>query len=228
MACQQLVSSNWNSTMVTQSTISMNCQKCGGTTDAVAGQKYYNCRYCASLLQVADVSVDRITPAGTTIDDGCPVCSHAMQTAKIENQRAMYCVNCYGVLMRHGDFGAVVSERRARRAGLEPAEPRAIDPAVYSRKIQCPVCSKGMETHPYYGPGNVVVDTCGQCGYVWLDHGELKRIEEASWMRTVDGGSWNTTPLPDEVRLAEAKSPATEETQERRNWLLDFVSQMLT
>jgi Zn-finger nucleic acid-binding protein len=36
-----------------------------------------------------------------------------------------------------------------------------------------------MDVHPYYGPGNVVIDTCGKCGLVWLDHGEMAVIENA-------------------------------------------------
>lgn len=213
--------------MVTQSTIVLSCQKCGGTTEAVSGQKYYNCRYCTSLLQVADVSVDRITPTGTLLEHSCPVCSQTMQTGLVENQRALYCMNCYGVLMRHGDFGTVVGERRAKRAGLEPAEPRPIDPGAYDRKIQCPVCTKAMETHPYYGPGNVVVDTCGDCGYVWLDHGELKRIEEASWMRTAEGAAWNSQPLTDEARLAQVQLPPEKQTIAPRDWFLNVVDDLL-
>ena len=33
-----------------------------------------------------------------------------------------------------------------------------------------------MDVHPYYGPGNVIIDTCGKCHLVWLDFGELKQI----------------------------------------------------
>lgn len=130
--------------------------------------------------------------------------------------------------MRQGDFGTVVGERRAKRAGLEPAEPRPIDTAAYQRKIQCPVCTKSMETHPYYGPGNVVVDTCGDCGYVWLDHGELKRIEEASWMRTAEGAAWNSLPLTDEARLAEVSFPSNTDVPESNDWLLRAVGKLLT
>ena len=32
-----------------------------------------------------------------------------------------------------------------------------------------------MSTHPYYGPGNVIIDSCETCNLVWLDFGELKR-----------------------------------------------------
>jgi hypothetical protein len=34
-------------------------------------------------------------------------------------------------------------------------------------------------THPYYGPGNVVLDSCESCELVWLDFGELKQIVDA-------------------------------------------------
>lgn len=37
-----------------------------------------------------------------------------------------------------------------------------------------------MESHPYYGPGNIVIDTCTPCGYLWLDHGELTRVEQSA------------------------------------------------
>jgi hypothetical protein len=36
-----------------------------------------------------------------------------------------------------------------------------------------------MDVHPYFGPGNVIIDTCGTCDLVWLDFGELKQIEDA-------------------------------------------------
>jgi len=47
------------------------------------------------------------------------------------------------------------------------------------RGIACPACHQLMDTHPYYGPGNVVINDCGGCGLVWLDFGELDRI--LSW-----------------------------------------------
>jgi Zn-finger nucleic acid-binding protein len=31
----------------------------------------------------------------------------------------------------------------------------------------------------YYGPGNIVIDTCPPCDLVWLDAGELQRAIDA-------------------------------------------------
>jgi Zn-finger nucleic acid-binding protein len=36
-----------------------------------------------------------------------------------------------------------------------------------------------MDTHFYAGPGNVIVDSCGNCFLIWLDRGELMRIVHA-------------------------------------------------
>jgi len=43
--------------------------------------------------------------------------------------------------------------------------------------LTCPNCQQRMDTHPYFGGGNVVVDTCEGCGLIWLDAGELAIIE---------------------------------------------------
>jgi Zn-finger nucleic acid-binding protein len=36
-----------------------------------------------------------------------------------------------------------------------------------------------METHPYGGGGNVIIEDCERCELNWLDHGELERIVQA-------------------------------------------------
>jgi Zn-finger nucleic acid-binding protein len=36
-----------------------------------------------------------------------------------------------------------------------------------------------MDTHPYGGPGNIVVDNCEKCQIIWLDYGELKKVINA-------------------------------------------------
>lgn len=36
-----------------------------------------------------------------------------------------------------------------------------------------------MDVHPYYGPGNVVIDSCTACSLIWLDYGELQQMTDA-------------------------------------------------
>ncbi len=168
--------------MINQAARSISCQKCGGVVQQVAGQQYLKCSYCESILVngEAAVSVDRITPLGSSLESECPTCRSALQTGQMDGRPALYCSDCFGILLKHEDFGTIVRERRARRAGLEPAEPQPIDPAAYERQLRCPCCRNRLEAHPYYGPGNVVIDSCAECGLVWLDQGEMTRVEHAS------------------------------------------------
>jgi hypothetical protein len=61
-----------------------------------------------------------------------------------------------------------------------------------------------METHPYYGPGNIVVDTCSECGYLWLDHGEISRVENASFVRRSAPYTWDSPAETVSERLQSA------------------------
>lgn len=128
--------------------------------------------------------MDRILPTGAALGSDCPCCSQPLQTGLIEGRRGIYCNACFGILVRHEDFSGIVQERQARRTGIEPTEPRAIDPAAFERRLNCPSCQNPMDVHPYYGPGNIVIDTCAQCGFMWLDHGELTRVEHAAPLRS--------------------------------------------
>jgi Zn-finger nucleic acid-binding protein len=55
-----------------------------------------------------------------------------------------------------------------------------------------------LETHPYYGPGNVVIDSCAACDVIWLDFGELKQIVDAPGR---DRGSRQLPPVREETRV---------------------------
>ena len=193
--------------MVVQASVTIACQKCGGTAEVVAGQQYHNCVYCESLIQLAEISEDRILPTGITLDCSCPTCDQPLQTGLIEKRRALFCGSCFGILIRHADFAGIIQERQARRAGQEPAEPRPIDPESLKRQIECPSCSQRMETHPYYGPGNIVVDTCSECGYLWLDHGEISRVENASFVRRSAPYTWDSPAETVSERLQGAALP---------------------
>jgi len=146
------------------------------------GRQYLQCRYCQSLVfpHGSPLTTDRITPLAKEAACDCPCCNKVMHTGEIDGHEACYCRHCYGVLMQNGSFGEVVRNRRAARTLQEFEDLQPIDPKEYDRSFNCPTCSRRMETHPYYGPGNVVIDSCSQCACVWLDHGELFTLERAA------------------------------------------------
>ena len=75
-------------------------------------------------------------------------------------------------------FGETLIARR-RSARTPSVTPRPADRAELQRPIRCPACGAPMITDWYYGPGNIVIDTCEACALVWLDAGELGRAVDA-------------------------------------------------
>ena len=155
---------------------------CGGTLRCDENQSSYRCEYYHSVAVISDLPllVDGIKPTDQAMNSPCPSCFGSLQSADLDGRKVVYCPDCFGMLVRRDHFAAIVRERRSKRSGQEQEIPKPIDPSVYSRRLRCPVCDRYMETHPYYGPGNVVIDSCGECSRVWLDHGELARVERAA------------------------------------------------
>src|SRR5439155_20547474 len=87
-----------------------------------------------------------------------------------------YCGRCRGFLAEIEAFAVIVARRRALHGPNEKCT-GPFDPAELKRVLTCPNCPRRMDTHPYFGGGNVVVDTCEACGLIWLDAGDLAAIE---------------------------------------------------
>lgn len=141
----------------------------------VGSRGYFNCGYCGRFHfpEETDEGVAVLTqPAGAE----CPVCRSLLQGAIIEGQSVGYCGDCRGFLAPTVSFAILVNKRRERHTpNEERTEP--FDRAELRRRVDCPGCGRPMQTHPYGGGGNAVVDTCDRCKVVWLDAGELAIIE---------------------------------------------------
>lgn len=136
-----------------------------------------NSRTESTLSEHDPLAGDGIVPLGGELEAVCPACGVRLRTGQIDERPALYCSECCGVLLRCGDFGTVLRNRRAQRHEWEDSPP--VDRKAFARSLDCPSCSRVMETHPYYGPGNVVIDSCGSCDLVWLDHNELSELAKA-------------------------------------------------
>jgi Zn-finger nucleic acid-binding protein len=158
----------------------MNCPNCGAAMELKEGRDYFVCAYCTTFHfpKEAPESADGVTALGGECDLNCPVCEKRLTPGVIERQRVYYCTTCRGVLTTNGSFGAIVKGRRAKYAGLD-VFPVPFQPEELRRALRCPKCGGALDAHPYYGPGNVAVDTCPRCFLIWLDHGEIGKIEKA-------------------------------------------------
>ena len=109
----------------------------------------------------------------------CPVCKQALLGAVLDDREHIeVCERCKGILMRRQAFAETLTAKR-RAAETPSVTPLPADRTDLERRIGCPSCAAPMITDWYYGPGNIVIDTCTACDIVWLDAGELRRAIDA-------------------------------------------------
>jgi Zn-finger nucleic acid-binding protein len=156
----------------------VNCPNCGAPMNIVGDRGYFFCSYCGDFL-FPNATADGVKVLGEDSSAPCPVCNRSLVSAVVaDHAPVLYCRNCRGLLVAQSNFLHVVRELRAQAEGPEGRFHR-ITEDERRRSIFCPACSRQMDTHPYYGPGNVLIDICTQCQLVWLDYGELSIIINA-------------------------------------------------
>ena len=157
----------------------MNCKNCGAAMVLSPTQSHSQCHHCGSFYfpERHDDGVKVI--GGPSESHPCPECGTRLSPSTLdEHRRVLYCTNCRGVLLPRSVFATVVQTRRAWTTA-PPAPPVPLERAALDRVVRCPSCSNAMMTHPYHGPGNIVIDTCEACDVIWLGTGELARAVNA-------------------------------------------------
>ena len=155
----------------------MNCPNCGAPMRLEKDKDYFNCDYCKNLY-FPQASEEGVRVLGEPTPLNCPVCAVPLLHATAGGMRFLYCDRCRGMLIPMGIFVALIEELRAQLGAPSIIQGRA-DPADVKRQLACPQCHGPMDTHPYYGPGNIIIDSCSRCDVNWLDHGELLRVARA-------------------------------------------------
>lgn len=159
----------------------MNCKSCQNPMVLVHGQTHYHCLDCNAFEFETDICHDQIPilPQGKMTEFQCPKCVRALEVGLIHaNMQICFCRNCRGFVTPIESLGHMIDDLRSTYAGPDD-QPVPIDPAELDIADKCPACLERMDSHPYYGPGNIVLDTCNQCQFAWLDHGELEKIVRA-------------------------------------------------
>jgi Zn-finger nucleic acid-binding protein len=172
----------------------MNCPGCGAAMKPAGNRNYYFCDHCGGYHFPQETG-DGVAPTEEPAGPSCPVCDLPLVNAMIEGETVAYCGKCRGFLTFIPLFGMIVNKRRSLHS---PNEQQAapFDPTELKRGLKCPECHKRMESHPYFGGGNAVVDTCERCQLIWLDAGELAIIERYIPHRHRIEGSLRLTDQP--------------------------------
>ena len=140
---------------------------------------YFACDYCRTS-HFPSPSPDGVRQFGEAPEGWrCSLCNQILHRISVDDRyQGHQCPRCQGLLLARPAFGDTVHTRRLW-AGGPTDPPRSQDSSELHRAVDCPACGQRMQTHPYYGPGMLIIDTCDRCNLIWLDRGELARAVNA-------------------------------------------------
>ena len=158
----------------------MNCPNCGAPMALLETRPCWRCNHCHSMVCQEATGTPGVRVAKEPGSDRhCPVCHTPFLVAVMDDTHPIeVCEQCKGILMPRETFARTVIGRR-RAAASPPVIPHHTDARDLLRRVGCPGCGAEMLTDWYYGPGNIVLDTCPACDLAWLDAGELQRVVDA-------------------------------------------------
>jgi Zn-finger nucleic acid-binding protein len=152
----------------------MNCQNCGAPMTLLLEKRQFSCEYCKSIY-FPEKNADGIQVIDESSEYQCPISKVNLNYAYIDDIPLFYCPHCQGLLIDQFVFRVAVDFLRSH-SSQPPIQPPPFDSRELKRSITCPRCGQEMTTHPYGGPGNIVIDNCPICHLVWMDYGEIRRV----------------------------------------------------
>ena len=205
----------------------MNCGNCGAPMQLFERRRYFFCRHCGTFHFLDAPEVDGVQVlARSPQPRACSICKGALARALLDGVNPVeYCQGCRGVLIPRRTFAEVITRRRAWATDI-PTPPLPLDRAELERRVECPSCGAAMEAHPYFGPGNVVIDNCAACELIWLDFGELKQIVDAPGR---DRGRREGPPPQTDTALRPLAAPSGYPSESRGGTdLLDLLARLFS
>lgn len=114
----------------------------------------------------------------------CPKCHQQLTGIDYQGVHLETCPKCGGDWLDAGELGSIIEARKMRfdekecLAIAQAAKIKGVKLASLNRHLTCPKC--GGTTHPvnYGDDTGLIIDECAGCGGMWLERGELEKIQE--------------------------------------------------
>lgn len=124
----------------------------------------------------------------------CPRCQDDLHEHAIGGITIDICASCGGHWYDAGELETVRSQGPDQRPpGLPSVIPRWVD--APGKASQCPRCQLPLASQRYAYSSDLVLDRCTTCDGVWIDSGELERMDRliAEWSQDVgkDAATWS-------------------------------------
>ncbi len=128
------------------------------------------------------LSPHKIEPETTFTEKKCPHCNERMVERTYEGVQIDVCEKCGGVWLDTDELAQIVERREAKFSEGEKAFVKGEGVSLPSRKelvgdVHCPVCGVVMNKFVYGVTSGIVIDRCPRGDGVWLDKGELEKVQ---------------------------------------------------
>ena len=108
----------------------------------------------------------------------CPSCKLKLARIQYEGLNIRQCTDCRGHLVTAHRLRSIQSRRRNTEDDLlDEVAAEGIDTV---EKLKCPACLRRMDKQKKkIGSLSFFIDHCGDCEHIWLDKGELAKLQVA-------------------------------------------------
>lgn len=107
----------------------------------------------------------------------CPVCAETLERLPYEGIPIFHCRSCHGHVLYPDQVDAVKRRHTLGEESLTQESQRLETEPSHQRELRCPRCRGPMKAAPSSRHSTVVWDYCHLCDLVWLDAGELAKIQ---------------------------------------------------
>jgi len=112
----------------------------------------------------------------------CPVCKKKMVEKEYEGVPIDICPACGGVWLDKDELNEIIKRREVKfseeeKKSVEPEKSVEGTHAELVPEINCPICGGLMKRFTYAGTSGIIIDRCSKGDGVWLDKGELEKIQ---------------------------------------------------
>jgi len=106
----------------------------------------------------------------------CPSCQSELRRILYESMPVFRCLKCHGYLLSEKRLQGV---RRSPATDIEQLKQEVIAEARPDTlgPVRCPRCGRKMDKRRIEEPAALNIDVCRECRLVWLDGGELGRLQ---------------------------------------------------
>ncbi|HEX5397796.1 MAG TPA: zf-TFIIB domain-containing protein [Verrucomicrobiae bacterium] len=145
----------------------------------------------------------------------CPRCDSLLRPVEYDGQTVQVCPDCQGEWLVAGELQKIVEHHDEVFTSEEIASLDAVNKEIFTAEkddhdeLNCPGCGNvRMEQFNYGDTSGIILHKCTQCGGIWMDKDELRKVEEV-----VDG--WKSDLKKDSTRYGSVLAKIDVEEQKQ-------------